>query len=887
MVCNNFLVESGLLKVIGLTICFLMFFSHSIDSRANCSSQNMLSNAGFELYGWKRSALHWQDNSSWADVDISYTSTIDKDRQGKVQRIDIDAVRQGAVQFVQPRLSLRAQHTYKVSIWMRGEVSAPLQIMLRRQGKPYTIHMSSGFRINNEWTEYGFQAVAPSDDGRVYFMLRTKGKGWIELDDALVSDVTECSGESPKQTDNRIYNGSFEVGLERWAVQQRETEYEHMAQVRWETKPAVITSKTAAHGQSALEIVTPENGKTRVSSPYVKVEPGGKVSLSFYAKSSFPRKLKFGVVAGDYGKQYGLKKIIQINEKWQRFILIGELPISRDNAYVVFIESLGEGRFWLDGIQLEKADMPTLYKSANGVEIGFDQDRGNLLFTPMESVNLPIRVYAPGQDEVEINIWQSGMNHTKEKMKSINLQLDSDGYGLLFQTIDTMVIGYKKFVASVSAEDGGSALAEIALGVVPAVKDILLESPFGNHAWFSPSGLEQARKIGVRWLRLHPPYVTKWAIVETKQGQFDFYDDSLKTARQQGFSILGSLDATPRWAGMSGDVKFRHYRASPPKKISDWENYVKKTVAHYRGIIDYWEVWNEPDGDSFLNLPRSATLQGKAKAYTRLLQVAYTTAKEVNSDAVIVGGSSSGRDPLAWLEAIATEGALEYMDVFSFHRYTGGMPGDVLDVSTGELVESLRRIMRKYSDGDTKPIWESESGAQYIESQYDYFMDITGGYAVPAIEAAAYVVRNQIHLIEQGVEKWFYYGATSNKRADRVDYTGMFEWDGSPRPVAVAYAVMSHLLEELRYDSSRDIDDVHVVRFSNLKKNEIVDIVWMSKWQEGHSRSIKVSSSSECARAEVTSMMGELDASYSNVGAVAVSLGMEPVYVHWSQCETW
>jgi Carbohydrate binding domain len=852
---------------------------------ANCPSSNSLDNAGFES-GWlSGTALNWRDNSGWADLDVDYSRNTDVSRNGDIQRIDIGAVRGGAVQFVQAGIQLTEKRSYQISIWMRGNISAPVNLLLRKQGKPYTTYTSDGFKINETWKKYTYQAIAPINDKQVYFMVQTKGAGWIELDDAELVDITDCGVSTVESVGNQIANSSFEVGLDKWAVLTRENgNYEHMAQIRWESIPAKTTQATAVHGKTALELQVPRLGVVRLSSPFIILEPGQRFSLSLYAKSDLPRKIRFGVVGGDYGKQHGLIKNVKISEEWSRLDVSGTLPIARKNAYQFFVESTDEGVFWVDSIQLERKNKPTPYQPGQPIEVGFDRKGINLLLIQGVSESLPLRVYAPEESTVDIEVWSTDWQGNRKLMNRQHLSLDAKGYGLLIQPVDTKMTGYQKFTAIVGNFVGDSVSSELAVGVVPNMNEnVTVKSPFGTHAWFSPLGLEQVNRLGARWLRLHPPHATKWAIVEPKKGDFRYFDASLLAARQRGFDILGSLDATPKWASGTDETKYFSYRSKPPKDISDWARYVKQTVSHYRGTINHWEVWNEPDSDTYLRLASGGTLKDKAKAYTQLLQVAYVEAKKANPDSVIVAGCPTGSNPVAWIDAIAKEGALQYMDVLSFHRYTDGRPGDAMDVTTGEIISKFRKIMQEHGDGVLKPIWETESGVQYVQSEYDYITNISGGYPSSAIEVAAYIVRNYAHLIEHDVERWFYYGATSSKRPDRTEFTGLFEWDSSPRPAAVAYAVMSNVISNVGYKESWGTKSgAHVARFSG--NSEGVDIVWLDDWMTGRSINTKIKAPDDCSMVEVSDLMGNVIQPRNKASIVTVTASMVPLYIHWNSC---
>ena len=57
-------------------------------------------------------------------------------------------------------------------------------------------------------------------------------------------------------------------------------------------------------------------------------------------------------------------------------------------------------------------------------------------------------------------------------------------------------------------------------------------------------------------------------------------------------------------------------------------------MEHFKGRIDYWKIWNEPEVDEFWKPAPNATI------YTQLLQRAYTKVKAVNKEAKIIGLAS-------------------------------------------------------------------------------------------------------------------------------------------------------------------------------------------------------------------------------------------------------
>ena len=169
------------------------------------------------------------------------------------------------------------------------------------------------------------------------------------------------------------------------------------------------------------------------------------------------------------------------------------------------------------------------------------------------------------------------------------------------------------------------------------------------------------------------------------------------------------------------------------------------------------------------------------------------------------------------------------MDVLSFHFYTDGRPGDALDTPTGVFVNQLKSLMRKYGNGKEKPIWETESGIMNPATSYKNILEVSSGYAISAEDSVAYLIRNYAYLLASGVSKWFYYSMITSHRIDRNDATGFFEWDGSPRPMALAYANLVGMIDNAKYSRTLTFGkDILGEEF--IKADGVVDIFWVEGW---------------------------------------------------------
>lgn len=94
-----------------------------------------------------------------------------------------------------------------------------------------------------------------------------------------------------------------------------------------------------------------------------------------------------------------------------------------------------------------------------------------------------------------------------------------------------------------------------------------------------------------------------------------------------------------------------------------WINYVTAVVKHYKGRVNYFEVWNEPDGKWCWKHGVNAEELGKFTIATA------KAVKEANSAAKTIGGVVCMRK-LDFLNTALKTGMGEYLDYISFHEYT-------------------------------------------------------------------------------------------------------------------------------------------------------------------------------------------------------------------------
>lgn len=168
-------------------------------------------------------------------------------------------------------------------------------------------------------------------------------------------------------------------------------------------------------------------------------------------------------------------------------------------------------------------------------------------------------------------------------------------------------------------------------------------------------------------------------------------------SRRYRLPVLGILLGSPNPAD-SCPARIDRRQLCPPADPSVWASYAAEIAARYRGVIDHFEVWNEPDGPW--------AFAGGPEDYARMLSAAYDAIKaEAPSASVILGGTMypTGRGG-AWLSRVfATPGAnaARKFDVGSIH-----VRGQIKRMLA--QLRARKRFLRK--TGRSVPIWITEHG---------------------------------------------------------------------------------------------------------------------------------------------------------------------------------
>ena len=208
-----------------------------------------------------------------------------------------------------------------------------------------------------------------------------------------------------------------------------------------------------------------------------------------------------------------------------------------------------------------------------------------------------------------------------------------------------------------------AALMVLALAAVPSahaargMEVALQDDPvFSSQAYYNrEKALKLADKLQVTRLRVNVPWISvvNGARSRTKPSHltyaFNQYDGLFNAARAHGIKLQLSLTGpAPAWA--TGNHRLGPYK--PNAKL--YADFVGATVAHFRGLVDRYSIWNEPNYVGWI-----APLSSGPKVYRALYTAGYAAAKKADPSAQVLIAETSpyflprrATSPLAFLRGV-------------------------------------------------------------------------------------------------------------------------------------------------------------------------------------------------------------------------------------------
>lgn len=317
------------------------------------------------------------------------------------------------------------------------------------------------------------------------------------------------------------------------------------------------------------------------------------------------------------------------------------------------------------------------------------------------------------------------------------------------------------------------------------------DSPYGvlaflpwNHGWNdyhypTEQSLIQAadliRDAGIKTVRMD----FLWADIEPQKDRFDFkkYDRIVKILRDRDIGILGILEYNPSWRGGA-------WNDAPDQTL--YVNYARHVVRHFKKDVMYWEIWNEPDHQTYWQPQDDMT------AYSALLKEVTPAIKKEDPTAKVVMGGLAMDYPFK-LRSIYKKAGRDSFDIVNLHPFVDPLAENRMVTLKG-IYTSVHRVMEEFDDAQ-KPIWLTEIGCPGIAESGDKKTWWLGRGPTEEEQASWLTEVYRETLAWPGIERvfWAFLRDTGTHFGDAVDSFGLLHEDMSPKPAYTAYAEIANV----------------------------------------------------------------------------------------------
>jgi hypothetical protein len=237
-----------------------------------------------------------------------------------------------------------------------------------------------------------------------------------------------------------------------------------------------------------------------------------------------------------------------------------------------------------------------------------------------------------------------------------------------------------------------------------AASQLASDNPIGVHSMLylthpfsaKEAMFKEAAAVGASTIRLD---VFLAGVFPNPTGPPDWsgVDQYMLLARRYHLRVLADLLATPSYlvdcpADASPDLYYR----CPPTNPALWGHDAGVIAAHTRGVIDDFEIINEPDG--------GWAFYGTPQQYAQILSASYDAIHAADPQAKVALGGLMNITSHAWIEQVLnTPGAdaIHRFDIANIHVRTDA-------TAAGALVRDWRNYLAR--KGFAGPLWVTETG---------------------------------------------------------------------------------------------------------------------------------------------------------------------------------
>ena len=221
---------------------------------------------------------------------------------------------------------------------------------------------------------------------------------------------------------------------------------------------------------------------------------------------------------------------------------------------------------------------------------------------------------------------------------------------------------------------------------------------------------------GIKWARCQ----TGWSKTEKQKGVYDFkwlddvVDNLLKRGIKPWFNVgFGNGLYMGEMKNPTGVGHVPLYYGD--ECLQAWKNYIDALSKHFKGRVQYFEIWNESNVDQFWQ-PKKAD----PKDYATLVEITGAIIRKNSPDAKI--GAVNAGPFRKYTADFFKAGGGKFIDFYAIHPYCV-IPEERHNSDTN----AMYRLFRQYEPNREISLWQGESGFGSEYPQGHYMKPATAG----------------------------------------------------------------------------------------------------------------------------------------------------------------
>jgi hypothetical protein len=259
------------------------------------------------------------------------------------------------------------------------------------------------------------------------------------------------------------------------------------------------------------------------------------------------------------------------------------------------------------------------------------------------------------------------------------------------------------------------------------------------------------RLLGLGWVRLD----WNWSIFEQSgPGKIDFtsMESWFTPVEKLGIKALPVLTCAPEWAKTADGLLDRSAHAA----------YVRQVASRFKGRIDAYDLWNEPES--------MMTTDAQRDFWVEVMKGGYEAIRSVDPTVSVVGPSvsvNSGGDS-GWTDALLKppRSIGQYLDAWDSHTYPAPrnrrpeLSHQRVHSSVDRLAQSVPEIRKLVKGGQ---LWVTEYGFSTCDPDDPRTLEsaentpVLAPWDVDEEQQANYLVRHTLLQLAYGIDKVFLY----------------------------------------------------------------------------------------------------------------------------------